>query len=340
MLVQLRVTSSETCFLLAADGQGMTKSSNIESATADDLVSEDLYPIREVSRLTGVNPVTLRAWERRYGLLRPHRTESGHRLYSMTDVERVRSILDWIERGVAVSKVVSIIDRQPPARPVRSPDRPEVCATGSGELEDWAGRLDDALNRYDLNRLEQLHGQLCQQFPLATLMVDLWLPLLRRLQRQQGGQFAARLMFESFIISRLQRYASRTDPAQPVILMIVPEGQPSLAAAWMAGAVLANASTNLILLEAMPEYPQLLDIAGRSGCAALLLYSDRLLENELLQRTLPRAAMALDCPVGLLGDACDLQSDQVDALPMLSLGALGAQLPQRLASLLDASQPV
>lgn len=49
---------------------------------------EQLFPIREVSRLTGVNPVTLRAWERRYGLIQPARTESGHRLYSMTDIER------------------------------------------------------------------------------------------------------------------------------------------------------------------------------------------------------------------------------------------------------------
>jgi DNA-binding transcriptional MerR regulator len=68
------------------------------------LSSEELFPIREVSRLTGVNPVTLRAWERRYGLIQPTRTESGHRLYSMADIERVRSILGWIERGVAVSR--------------------------------------------------------------------------------------------------------------------------------------------------------------------------------------------------------------------------------------------
>ena len=69
------------------------------------LEREELFPIREVSRLTGVNPVTLRAWERRYGLIVPTRTESGHRLYSMQDIERVRSILNWIERGVAVSKI-------------------------------------------------------------------------------------------------------------------------------------------------------------------------------------------------------------------------------------------
>ena len=69
------------------------------------LEQEELFPIREVSRITGINPVTLRAWERRYGLIQPTRTESGHRLYSQSDIEEVRSILGWIERGVAVSKV-------------------------------------------------------------------------------------------------------------------------------------------------------------------------------------------------------------------------------------------
>jgi hypothetical protein len=37
------------------------------------LEREEFFPIREVSRLTGVNPVTLRAWERRYGLIQPTR---------------------------------------------------------------------------------------------------------------------------------------------------------------------------------------------------------------------------------------------------------------------------
>lgn len=39
------------------------------------LIREELFPIREVARLTGVNPVTLRAWERRYGLIQPMRTD-------------------------------------------------------------------------------------------------------------------------------------------------------------------------------------------------------------------------------------------------------------------------
>src|SRR5689334_25327161 len=81
------------------------------STQAVALEQEELFPIREVARLTGVNPVTLRAWERRYGLIVPTRTDSGHRLYSLTDIERVRSILGWIERGVAVSKIGKLLAR-------------------------------------------------------------------------------------------------------------------------------------------------------------------------------------------------------------------------------------
>lgn len=75
------------------------------------LMQQDLFPIREVSRLTGVNAVTLRAWERRYGLIQPTRTDSGHRLYSQADIDDIRRILGWLERGVAVSKVASILAR-------------------------------------------------------------------------------------------------------------------------------------------------------------------------------------------------------------------------------------
>ncbi len=48
-------------------------------------------PIREISRLTGVNSVTIRAWERRYGLIKPLRTNKGHRLYCHADVELIKT---------------------------------------------------------------------------------------------------------------------------------------------------------------------------------------------------------------------------------------------------------
>ena len=62
-------------------------------------------PIRTISSLTGVNAITLRAWERRYGLIRPPRTAKGHRLYTHEHVEEIRRVLALLERGVPISQV-------------------------------------------------------------------------------------------------------------------------------------------------------------------------------------------------------------------------------------------
>ena len=69
-----------------------------------------LVAIGEISRLTGINSVTLRAWERRYGLLKPQRTHKGHRLYSQADVTRVREIQTWLARGLAISKIKVLLE--------------------------------------------------------------------------------------------------------------------------------------------------------------------------------------------------------------------------------------
>ncbi len=56
-----------------------------------------IYSIEAVSRMTSVPVSTLRFWEKQYGLIKPMRTKSGHRLYSGEDVERIRWLKDQIE---------------------------------------------------------------------------------------------------------------------------------------------------------------------------------------------------------------------------------------------------
>lgn len=61
-----------------------------------------IYPIRTVARLTGVNPRTLRGWERQNGLLNPARTDGGHRLFSEEDIDRVRWIKGMVDQGISL----------------------------------------------------------------------------------------------------------------------------------------------------------------------------------------------------------------------------------------------
>lgn len=73
------------------------------------------YSIGEFSRLCGINATTLRAWQRRYGLLTPQRTEGGHRMYTDDDVRLALKILDWLRKGVPVSQVKPCLAARKPA---------------------------------------------------------------------------------------------------------------------------------------------------------------------------------------------------------------------------------
>jgi DNA-binding transcriptional MerR regulator/methylmalonyl-CoA mutase cobalamin-binding subunit len=86
--------------------------------------------IGAVSRRTGVAVATLRAWESRYGVLLPSRTEGGHRLYSEEDVDRVLAVLRLTSQGWSVGAAAASVtaERTPrlglvgdPAGPVMDP---------------------------------------------------------------------------------------------------------------------------------------------------------------------------------------------------------------------------
>jgi DNA-binding transcriptional MerR regulator len=145
---------------------------------AVSLEQEELFPIREVSRLTGVNPVTLRAWERRYGLIVPTRTESGHRLYSMADIERVRSILGWIERGVAVSKIGKILAKAAPLQALSHLIPNDLV---QADYAQWHQQLQAAVSAFDDVLLEQIYGQIFSSYSQPVVFQDILLPLWKQL---------------------------------------------------------------------------------------------------------------------------------------------------------------
>ena len=72
------------------------------------VATETLLRIGELSRRSGVSPELLRAWERRYGLVRPVRSSGGLRLYSLDDVERVRTMRRHLDAGVAAAEAAAL----------------------------------------------------------------------------------------------------------------------------------------------------------------------------------------------------------------------------------------
>jgi MerR family transcriptional regulator, light-induced transcriptional regulator len=66
------------------------------------------YPVRLVSVRTGLTPHVLRAWERRYQVVTPTRTDGGQRLYSDLDIERLRRLRRLTERGHAIGRLAPL----------------------------------------------------------------------------------------------------------------------------------------------------------------------------------------------------------------------------------------
>ena len=62
-----------------------------------------MYTIKHAATQAGVSAATLRAWERRYALVTPHRTESGYRLYGDSDVQLIRSMKQLVDDGWSAS---------------------------------------------------------------------------------------------------------------------------------------------------------------------------------------------------------------------------------------------
>lgn len=70
------------------------------------------HPIRVVSQRTGLTPATLRAWERRYGAVKPGRSDAGQRLYSDHDLERLTVLRRLTEAGRPISMVAALSERE------------------------------------------------------------------------------------------------------------------------------------------------------------------------------------------------------------------------------------
>ncbi len=69
-----------------------------------------VYNIKAISQMTGLLPVTLRAWERRYGLPSPQRGEQGYRLYSEEDLRTLQWLKAQVDAGMSISRAVQYLN--------------------------------------------------------------------------------------------------------------------------------------------------------------------------------------------------------------------------------------
>ncbi|MCH1917905.1 MerR family transcriptional regulator [Shewanella sp. A3A] len=275
-------------------------------------------PIGEVARLTGVNPVTLRAWQRRFGLVTPQRTPKGHRLYSVEQVEEIKEILHWLEQGVAISRVKPLLKQTTP-----------VVATveADGDWQQLTEGLTDAVLALKAVTVRQRLDELTSLYPLPLCGEQLlqWLtaldsclaervdgPLLRSWLQQQLQHYSA-LRCESVLRQKHRN----------LLLLSLGEQPDYHQWLWQLALLAQNivphsfsVADNLDVLSLVSERLQ--------PCALLALPAAHTHQSTLEQ--LDQLAQKLALPVALGGAYAPLLQQAMSELPRLTILAGVTQL--------------
>jgi MerR family transcriptional regulator, light-induced transcriptional regulator len=133
------------------------------------------YNLKAVVRETGINAETLRAWERRYGLLKPDRTPGGHRVYSLRDIQMLKWLVSRQAEGLSISRAVELWRglEESGQDPLLSDSLSRVTpAENDGYLEEYRRRWIKACLDFNESEAEQILSQAFSIAPIDTVCIE------------------------------------------------------------------------------------------------------------------------------------------------------------------------
>jgi MerR family transcriptional regulator, light-induced transcriptional regulator len=190
------------------------------------------YPIRAVAKMTGLSIEVLRSWERRYQVVTPERNNRG-RIYSESDVERLRLLRTVVESGQAIGQIAELSNQELKTLVTHVPagDRFETAVVNdapSAQTE-WAPLL-RAIQSYDHIAVDRELGRLALLLNPIELIRRVALPIMNRvgedwtkgkLSIAQEHLISAAL--RNLLGSLMRMYARTETPAK--LLFATPSGE-------------------------------------------------------------------------------------------------------------------
>jgi DNA-binding transcriptional MerR regulator len=283
----------------------------MQSATGEKL------PIRTVTRLTGVNAVTLRAWERRYGVIRPLRTAKGHRLYTHEHVELIRRVLTLVDRGIPISRVREALESS------------ALGTTGVGARGPWRShieRMSAAIARFDEQELDRLYDEALTVHPIEQVTRQLLLPLLVHLGerwKDLAGGIAEEHFFAMYLRTKLgARLQHRMRHAEgPRLLAACAPGEQHEIGLLVFALKAHAAGLQTVLLGADMPFEEIAVAQRRALCDGVVISSSMDPAPGLFQQSLPKLVRQAGVPVFVGGTTATRHRAAISAAGAIALGS-------------------
>jgi DNA-binding transcriptional MerR regulator len=144
--------------------------------------NERSLSVKAVSRLSGLSPHTLRAWERRYGVVEPGRSPNGRRVYSMADVEKLSLLGKLTQLGHSIGNLAPLAMKELSSLEGRSEQQlASARAAPSVELGtvQTEQELLNALRALDLDEVDRRLLQARLATPVRSFVLEVAAPLMK-----------------------------------------------------------------------------------------------------------------------------------------------------------------
>lgn len=278
---------------------------------------QGLFPIGTVSNMTGVNSVTLRAWERRYGLIVPTRTESGHRMYSEEDIERIKLILQLIDEGIAISRINEALEI---AR--------EDQMASEDDTTHWNRYQEEMLrgvNNFDESLLDSVYNEAMSLYPVDVVTKQLLLPLLEKLGKRWmkiSTGVAEEHFFSVFMRNKLGarfHHQNRKNQGPRLIAACLPGEQHEFGLMLFTLAAHAR-GYQIVLLGADMPIQQLAEVVHRSNSDGIVLSGSIETDSTSLYEDLLKLIEDSNVPVWVGGNTSEHLKQEIEASGSTSLG--------------------
>ena len=144
-------------------------------------MSEQQYNIQFVSNITGINPHTIRAWEKRYNAINPSRDSNGRRIYFEDDIERLNRLNTLVKNGNSISDIAHLTDEKLDEIRKRflKDDLPKAVMGEDFDFETCLGNMKMGLDFFKLDIISHELGKAsssldCRQLAMKVISKFLW----------------------------------------------------------------------------------------------------------------------------------------------------------------------
>lgn len=309
--------------------QSTTKTKNISNKgpSAPTERNDERFAIRMLAQKTNVGSSTLRAWERRYGLLQPERTPKGHRLYSAQDVARVGKILDLLNDGHSLPAIAEML------KPADQHNATLLAASGSGDntalVSIWNDFISNTLQAtadFNIERIDAIYNEASSLYPVDMVTDRLIFPTIAVLgevwQNHPERGVAEEHFYTSWLKNRLGarfHHAYAQAKGARIICACVPGSYHEIGLMLFSLSALARGYRVLYFGADLP-FTQLKHIAQRSAAKAIVLSAQSQID-ESVNTQLPKLIKQINTPVFIGGSEALIDRNRFEQAGGIVLGA-------------------